>query len=335
LSLQAEDRGDPGLTVNDRRLAARIAEVRGEQLERVRRRVGTAIPTHVISEEFLTAIAHDVREAEILRVLTDPAFPAVARTLAELGAGGHGGMIDKALRDATRLVAASWALYLDATPGGLTHSRLTALWEASHTGGRTHAYAMLAWLRFLAYIEPAGESAEDGRARLYRPTERMRSAFRSYYAAQLRAMAPLHPEVLAVADGLEDPAVFARFVALSGEGLLAVTQLLRPDQPPAFNQFSRRRSGMVMLWTLLLSSPDRSAWPSAGTFPISVADLARRAGVSRMHQQRFLDDAVQAGMLARYPDGAVRVRSSMRREVNGFLAIMILCLVHTARQTAA
>ncbi|MDQ0462346.1 AraC-like DNA-binding protein [Caulobacter ginsengisoli] len=332
---ETERANDADLTVDDGRLAARIAQIRGEQLERVRRRLGTAIPTHVVSEETLTAIAHDVREAELLRVLNDPAYPGVARTLAELGSGGGGGLIDKALRDVTRLVGAMWALYLDATPGGLTHSRLTALWEASHTGGRTHAYALLAWLQFLAYIEPAGEAPDDGRARLYRPTERMRSAFRAYFTAQLRAIAPLRPEAAQVADRIGDPQVFARFVALTGEGLLAATLLLRPQQPPPFNLISRRRSGLVMLWTLLLSAPQAGVWPPAGAFPVSVNDLARRSGVSRMHLQRLLDDTVRAGMLARGQDGTVRVRSGLRREVNSFLALLVVCLANTARVAAA
>jgi AraC-like DNA-binding protein len=328
------------VTVSDQRMAARIAQIRGEQLERLRRRVGTAIPTHVVSEEALTAIAHDIREAEILRVLHDPAFPAVAQVLAELGSGsGAGAVIDKALRDVTRLVVATFALYLDATPGGLTHSRLTALLEASRSGGRTHAYAMIAYMQFLAYIEPAGEGTSealgDGRARLYRPTERMRSAFRGYFTAQLRAIAPLHPEVTALADRLDEPQVFARYVALIGEGLLASTLLMRPQQEPPFNLFSRRKSGLVMLWTLLLSPLQDGPWPPVGFFPVSVNDIARRAGVSRAHFQRLLDDGERAGLLARGEGGTVRVRQLLRREVNTFLILVILSQALVARRTAA
>lgn len=323
------------VTVSDQRMAARIAQIRGDQLERLRRRVGTAIPTHVVSEEALAAIAHDIREAEILRVLHDPAFPAVARALAELGSGsGAGAVIDKALRDVTRLVVATFALYLDATPGGLTHSRLTALLEASHSGGRTHAYAMIAYMQFLAYIEPAGEG-DDGRARLYRPTERMRAAFRSYFVAQLTAIAPLHPEVMTLVARLDEPEIFARYVALVGEGLLASTLLLQPERPPPFNLFSRRRSGLVMLWTLLLSPPEADAWPPVGYFPVSVNDIARRAGVSRPHLQRLLDDGERAGLLAKGADGRIRVRRLLRREVNTFLILVILSLALTARRTVA
>lgn len=328
------------VTVSDQRMAERIAQIRGEQLERLRRRVGTAIPTHVVSEEALAAIAHDIREAEILRVLYDPAFPAVARALAELGSGsGAGAVIDKALRDVTRLVVATFALYLDATPGGLTHSRLTALLEASHSGGRTHAYAMIAYMQFLAYIEPAGEGPSealgDGRARLYRPTERMRAAFHGYFAAQLTAIAPLHPEVLLLVARLDEPEVFARFVALIGEGLLASTLLLQPDQPPQFNLFSRRKSGLVMLWTLLLSPPAQERWPPVGFFPVSVNDIARRAGVSRAHFQRLLDDGERVGFLAKGEGGTVRIRRLLRSEANTFSILVILSLAITARRTMA
>lgn len=317
------------IAVSDQRLAARIAEIRGQQLERLRKRAGTTIPTHVISEERLIAIAHDLREEELLRVLDHPAYPAVGRRLAALGCDLGNDLIDKAQRDFSRFVAGLWALYLHATPGGLTHSRLTALWELSATGARNHAYAMLAYLRFLDYVRP--EPAADGRERRYRPTDRMVAAFRGYFRDQLLAISPLDPGLEDLARHLDEPGQFDRFIATLGEGLAAATLLLRPAAPPPFNMYSRRRSGLVMLWTLLHSADDGEHWPPRAAFAASVNDLAKRAGVSRMHAQRLLTDSVAAGMLSLEPDGRYQARSLLRREVRTFQAIAVLSLGHCAR----
>ena len=313
------------LGINNARLAAKVEQVRTEQMERVRRRLGSAVPAHVLSEAWLTDVSAAIREEELERVWSHPDYPEMARRFAALGAPrtADNAMVNHALRDSARLVAGIWALYLHAG-GGLTHSRLDALLDVAGSGGRARSAAMIAYMRFLGYIEPA--AAADGRERRYQPTDRMRGAFRRYFADQLEVGRMLEPRVQRMLARMDDAAAFDAFMAVLGEGLLITALLHRLNTGPSLSVFSGRRSGMVILWELLLMAPAGEVWPTRETFPYTVAELARRCGVSRTHVLRTLRETEAVGMLALEGEGRIRILDMLHVEVNSFVALSLICL---------
>lgn len=314
------------LGINNERLAAKVEQIRTEQMERVRRRLGSAVPAHVLSEAWLTDVSAAIREEELERVWQHPDYPEMARRFAALGAPrtADNELVNHALRDSARLVAGIWALYLHAG-GGLTHSRLDALLDVAGSGGRARSYAMITYMRFLGYIEPC-EAAVDGRERRYQPTDRMRGAFRRYFADQLEIGRMLEPRVQSMLERMHDPAAFDPFMAVLGEGLLISALLHRLNTGPSLNVFSGRRSGMVILWELLLMAPSGEVWPTREAFPYTVAELARRCAVSRTHVLRTLREAEAVGMLALEGEGRIRIPDMLRVEVNSFVALSLICL---------
>lgn len=322
------------MPLKDERLARKIARVRHGELATARARFGATLSSDAFSEAGLRSFAEDMNEAAIQAVWSRPGYEAVARRLAQLGApeAADKGVIAHALRDSFRMASAMVALYLHATPGGLTYSRLLALGALSGNGGHGRTHALIAYMRFLGYIEP-GASGEDGRERPYRPTPRMREAFRRYFLEHLEAIAPLSAEADTVRRLIEgDERQFDAFMARVGEGMIVIGMVGRESPPePDISLFSERRSGLTMLWRLLLSAPEAETWPSREAFPLSIADLARRCGVSRSHVQRLLKDAEAAGMLQVDGAGGVRATSLLHQEVHSFMAMVVICFVGCAR----
>lgn len=313
--------------INNERLAANVEKIRADQMHRVHLRMGSATPAHVLSEDMLERFAEGIREEEILKVWMHPAYGDMARGFARIGCPTKtdNDIIAHALHDNARQAAGIWALYLHAS-GGLTPSRLAALWEVSGRNGRARAHAMIAYMRFLGYVEP-DDASEDGRERRYRPTERMRGAFQRYFVEQLEIGETLVPAVRETITRMDDPAVFDVFMRVLGEGLIIAALLHRLSRGgPSLDVFSKRRSGMVILWALMLSAPDGEEWPTRETFPIVIADLARRCGVSRTHVQRALREAEAAGMVALEGEGRIRIRGALRMEVNTFTALTLIAM---------
>lgn len=322
--------------VNDKALAAKLQKVRSTEVKRTRARFSQVVPEHAFSEETLVGIPRDINEEAVRRLCEHPEFPAMARRLAQQGAPdkADNGVIAHALRDGFRLMSGIWSLYLAATPGGLTFSRFDALHQVSGEGGRARTHGLITYLRFLGYIEP-DDSGHDGRERRYRPTARMREAFRRYFTESLEAAVALYPEAAPMIALMEDEQAFDDFMVSTGEGLMIAGSLVRLHKGPSFNDFSRRKSGMVMLWTLLLSAPPSLEWPTRAPFPVSIADIARKAGVSRAHVQRLLRDCEANGMMALDGAGNVRVRRVMWLEINTYQALFVICMAACARNTLA
>lgn len=324
------------MAVNDDLLAAKVEHVRSVQLLSARRRVAADLATHTLSDRMLTDIAAAISEDEVRRLCAHPSFPAVARALAgqESPQGHDAGLLGHAMRDANRMTSAILALYLDATPGGLTHARLDALTDLAGVGGRTRAHAVIAYMRFLGYIAP-DPAARDGRERRYRPTARMREAFQRYFIDRLTILQPLAPEMAAAIPRLTRDEDFSAFMAVLGEGLVIMGMLHRLNTGPSLDVFSRRRSGLLTLWRLLLSAPPEERWPPEQRFRASAIDLARKGAVARSHVQRLLRDGIEAEMLEVDADGWVRVTPRLRVEVNTYVAILAIGLRYCCREISA
>jgi AraC-like DNA-binding protein len=317
------------MAINDEKLAAKFAVIRRDQSLRVARRAGAAVPAYVISDEMLDVIAAPLSEASLERLWALPGYRSAAEDMARLSLPerADNAMVIHALRDVGRFAAAVWTLSLHAQPGGLTVARFNALAEVVGYGSRTWAHALFAYLRFIGYIEP-DVTSRDRRERRFRPTARMRAGFRDHFIRCMRCAASVFPELGDDADRLAggDEAAFDRFMIATSDTQLASALIHRQNTEPTIDVFARRRNGMPMLWQLVTAGPPGETWPTADWFPISISDLARRSGASRVHFQRMLRDAEAAGMVEMDGEGRLRIRRRLRVEVNTFVALMMIGL---------
>jgi AraC-like DNA-binding protein len=314
------------MALSDEKLAAKVAVIRRDQSLRMKRRAGTAVPAHVVTDEILDLIVAPMNEANLKRIWTEPGYRAAAIALMEMGLPerADSAVVVHALRDVSRFAAAIWTLGLHAQPGGLTIARFNALAEVVGYGSRSWSHAAFAYLRFIGYIEPEAGS-DDRREKRFRPTARMRSAFRAHFIRQAAITASVDPHLEGFAEELsQDDAAFDRFVIATSDAQLTSALIHRQNTDPTMDVFARRRNGMPMFWQLIHAAPPGEAWPTADWFPISISDLARRSGASRAHFQRMLRDAEAAGMLQTDGQGNLRIRSRLRIEVNTFTAILII-----------
>ena len=71
------------------------------------------------------------------------------------GGGDDDRILSQIQWDLGRWLAGVWAMYLDATPGGITQTRLAALLERAGVSSGTRSRTLLLFLRFVGFIEPA------------------------------------------------------------------------------------------------------------------------------------------------------------------------------------
>ncbi|MBP7703890.1 MAG: hypothetical protein KA105_01240 [Caulobacter sp.] len=268
-----------------------------------------------------------------LRRRAAPGFSDLARRIVDVWApqAGPGGEISRLLRDFGRFAAGSWALYLEATPGGLTISRMSETLKGTTISGPGRARAILTYMRFIGYVEPAPNEG-DGRDRRYRTTETMQKAFRERVRGELAARADQDPtvaEVLADFDHL-----FIDYLVVLSEVSLATLQ-----QPAKLggevDLFSERYAGMVILCELMRSGEPDDSFPPSGPLTFTVAELARRCDTSRMQVNSLLKRARAAGVLLPAGDGRERLSEALldnfRTLVAGSTDMLVGCariLVH-------
>lgn len=270
-------------------------------------------------------LPHDRRRAE-------PGFDQLSRDIVEVW-GPHPGLsgeVSRLLRDLGRFAAGSWAIYLEATPGGLTIARMSETLERTTISGPGRARALLAYLRFIGYVEPAPD-IDDGRSRRFRTTATMRNAFRGRLRRELEVRAHLDgaiPPLLARFD--QDDEVFnAFFVALS-EVSLANMELGAPRKNE-LDLFSERYAGMIILCEMLQRGAPGDVFPPRGPLDFTVAGLAQRCETSRMQVASLLRKAREAGYLIPADGGGERLSEALLLNMEGLIAGTTDMLIGCAR----
>jgi hypothetical protein len=253
-----------------------------------------------------------------------PRFPQAARALAAnmLALGEANKALDGVFKDAGRYMTAMCALHLHLS-GGLTLPRLK---EACGTSGFLspgRARAMLHYLRHLGYFAPVGETPMR-----YVPTESFVSAWGAHQRAALEAARIVEPAVGWIADRLHEPAVFESFSRVQCRDLWQMAQGV--NQENAFTRiFQHAYAGFQLIWTLIETS-DGGVFPPHRSTPPSIAALARRFGVSRIHIRRMLDDAQRACILTCEPDGGIVFAESQYATLTYLYAMQLLQLLTAA-----
>ena len=273
-----------------------------------------------------------VPDALCARLLADPAFAPAARTLAErmLALAEGDPRVQGVFKDAGRYVAALLAMHLH-LQGGLTLPGLKALCAQSGFISPGRARALLLFLRFLRYVEPAARPG-GRQAQRYEPTKSFLAAWRAQSRAALEAAAVVAPAVGDLARELDRPQVFAAF-ARAHAALLFANSVLIDQEAPFSRTLLHRDAGSHLIWILVAG--EGAEVPSRVPAVVPAAAAARRFGVSRIHVRRLLDAAVEAGVLSRDADGAVAFSEASRGPVRLFMAQQLVSILSAAAAALA
>jgi DNA-binding IclR family transcriptional regulator len=263
------------------------------------------------------------------RVAAHPRFSDSVRTLAAnmQAAAADDRALDGVFKDAGRYLAAMWAIYLHVS-GGLTLPRLKAICAQTGFLSPGRARALLAYMRYLGYVEllPVGKRGEPAR---YRPTPRFIESWRAHLRAALEAAQVIEPGARVVLDVFDRTEVFEAFARLQCEGLLEAAR--EGDRTaPVLEAFVNRHAGHQIVSAMIVAAP---VFPPAEPIKLSLAATARRYGVSRNHVRRMFAEAEQRGMLTLDKDGTVVFLDAGRRGLEFHYAFQLVRLLIAAAKT--
>jgi hypothetical protein len=189
-----------------------------------------------------------------------------------------------------------------ADPGsGLSAGRLKALCAEQRVCSKGRALAVLTQMRRAGDLVPA-TCQVDHRLRLLVPTETLINACRQYWEAIFRGVAMVIPGRSGAMAALDREDVLAGFLRTFGGYFCAGMRLFKPAA--GLTPFAQRNAALAILFSLLVASEQSRRAGSPATVRISIAEFARRFGVSRPQVVRVLDEAVEALLVERSgPDG--------------------------------
>lgn len=258
-----------------------------------------------------------------------PGFPELARQIVRIWGPQEGvkGELSRLLRDFGRFAAGCWAIYLEATPGGLTIARLSEALKGTSISGPGRARAILTYLRFIGYVEPAPNEG-DGRDRRYRTTTAMRQAFRERIRRELQVRAGLDPAMAQIVADFDHR--FTDFMVVVSEVSLATLHLPQ-KMGGEVDLFSERYAGMVILCELLACGAPDDSFPPRGRLTFTIAEIARRCDTSRMQVNSLLKSARAAGVLLPADGGGERFSEALLDNLQSLIAGTTDMLIGCAR----
>jgi len=245
---------------------------------------------------------------------------------------GDSAMLARTLHDIGRYLAGMFALQLHYSPGGLTLTRLAETLKLTGMAGTGRARTSLMYLRFIGYVEPAADG--DGRARRYRPTARMLTAFKTRVARDPQAFWPAEPAILAIAPQLERDEVFGAYLGEMAELTSLALSGYRVDGPN-LDVVSHRFGGFAVLSELLLADSQGGDLSLEEPRTVSLSALARDCHVSRAQARSVLNAAEQAGFIEMLPDGRCRLTALLGEHLELLMAGAILVIAFAARRALA
>ena len=268
---------------------------------------------------------------EIAEVRRHPNFRA-----AFLDSGEHAtrpaltlGPLRSLFKDRGSQTIGTLALCLYDTEEGLTAGRLTRMCVESGicSAGRVESY--LALMRQRGALIPLGKAS--GLPVRHGFSEDYLAWFRDYVRSGLRALALVDPSATTVLP-LMTGSDFFHYMRRSMASASVNPPLTHPGGGPELLLFAQRDAGLAILSDLVAGQ----LASQAGCAPISVADLARRHGVSRAHVLKLLRDADEAGAFAWNPDArTVTLPAWMLERLEQGVAVTLLNRRYAARAVLA
>jgi hypothetical protein len=235
------------------------------------------------------------------------------------------------ITDLGRLLIGNLALYLHysrdpADPSsGLSAGRMKELCSEQKVCSKGRALAVMALMRNAGDLVPA-TCQVDQRLRLLVPTEKLINRCRQYWEAIFRGIAVVIPGRSDAIAALQREAVLAGFQQVFGGYFCAGMRMFKLEA--GLTPFAQRNAALAILFSLLVASEQDGDAGSPATVRISIAELARRFGVSRPQVVRVLSNAVEACLIERSaPDGLhVTVLPRLRSVTEDFyVTAFLLC----------
>jgi hypothetical protein len=228
-------------------------------------------------------------------------------------------------------MAGVWAIQLQQSPGGLTHSSLSEIVAPMGMGSRTRVHAMLAYLQFIGLIRSAPKSG-DGRLRHYEPTPGLTTLFRARFRRELTIQAELVPEMTQTLARWDEPGVFEGFVSAHGRFMSASFSTYDPEASN-LDVFSHRNAGLIILGQLVTAAHrPGDPFPPPGPVSLNISEIARLSGVSRAHVRGVLKAGEAKGFLISRPDGITAFSPELRHNIEHLMAGYTLSLGWCARE---
>jgi AraC-like DNA-binding protein len=236
------------------------------------------------------------------------------------------------IKDLGRLVIGNLALYLHysrdpADPGsGLSTGRMMAVCAEQKVCSKGRVLAAMALMRNAGDLVPATCQVHH-RLRPLAPTENLINACMQYWEAIFRGMALVVPGRSNAIAALQCEDILAAFLQVFGGYFCAGMRMFKPGA--GLTPFAQRNAALAILFSLLVASEQDGKAGSPVPVRLSIAELARRFGVSRPQVARVLDKAVEASLVERSgrPDGLQitvlpRLRSATR---DFYVTAFLLC----------
>ncbi len=237
------------------------------------------------------------------------------------------------INDLGRLVIGNLALYLHyardpADPSsGLSAGRLKALCVEQKVCSKGRVLAVLALMRDSGDLV-AATCQVDQRLRLLVPTKKLINACSQYWEAIFRGMAVVIPTRSDAIAALQCEDVLAAFLRVFGGYFCAGMRMFKLGA--GLTSFAQRNAALAILLSLLVASEQNGGAGAPVAVRISIAELARRFGVSRPQVVRVLDKAVEASLVHRSaPDGLeITVLPRLRSVTEDFYVTAFLLCDH-------
>jgi AraC-like DNA-binding protein len=209
-------------------------------------------------------------------------------------------------------------MYLHAS-GGLTLPRLKQVCAATGILSPGRARAVLLYLRFLRYVEPA---EPEGRVARYAPTAALWDSWRQMMIMTIEAAQLLEPGVMLMANRAGDPATLLALSRVIGQTAMGLARLGEKENP-FWRVFLNRYAGMQILHRLMLAARQGELYPPDGALPFSVTDLAQEFRVSRPHVTRMFQAAEREGLVIFEGKNSVRLQAYLRESIRYSLGLRL------------
>lgn len=236
----------------------------------------------------------------------------------------------RVLNDRARFILASIMLYLhfdrrdDVANSGLTAARLREICVGAGlcSGGRVEAVLLM--MRAGGFLDRA-EGGGDPHVRRYVPTAKLINLNRSRQGRALKAIDTIRggttyaPRIC----GDNELQAYSRFVAAAARGFIAGFRIVH--SVPELAPIVERDAGLPLMMCVFLTSPEYAEFCPERLRNASVAEMARRFKVSRVHVRSVMRAAESLGFLLRNEETAqARVLPPLVAAIENFFATAFL-----------